>query len=82
MTNNKNLFNSNPYTYGNSSSNKIDLHNSLLFQVEYYIEVAADLLAIGVLNGTEYFKVKTLLRSTDPEVKNIGVKFLHEKSKI
>lgn len=46
------------------------------------IEVAADLLAAGIISSDSYFKLKALLRSTDPEVRQMGLKFISEKSKL
>lgn len=46
------------------------------------IEFAADLLAAGSITGTDYFRVKHMLKSNDPDVKALGRTFLHEKSKL
>jgi hypothetical protein len=46
------------------------------------IEIAADLLAAGIISSDSYFKLKALLRSTDPEVRQMGLKFISEKSKL
>ena len=46
------------------------------------IEIAADLLAVGIITSDNYFKLKALLRSIDPEVRAMGLKFIDEKSKL
>jgi hypothetical protein len=46
------------------------------------IEIIADLLAAGIITSDSYFKLKTLLRSTDLEVRQLGLKFISEKSKL
>lgn len=46
------------------------------------LELAADLLATGSITGPDYFRVKHMIKSSDPEVKALGRTFLHEKSKL
>lgn len=46
------------------------------------IETAADLLASGIITSENYFKLKALMRSSDPEVRAMGLKFIEEKSKL
>ena len=46
------------------------------------IELAADLLAVGAITGPDYFRVKHMIKSNDPDVKALGRTFLHEKSKL
>lgn len=47
-----------------------------------YLEIAADLLAGGVITAKDYFKVKLLLKSPDEEVRNAGIIFLNQKAKL
>ena len=65
------------FTHGSVNSS-INLINDSLEQ----IEVAADLLAAGIISSDSYFKLKALLRSTDPEIRQMGLKFISEKSKL
>lgn len=46
------------------------------------LELAADLLAAGSITGPDYFRVKHMIKSSDPDVKALGRTFLHEKSKL
>lgn len=46
------------------------------------IELAADLLAANVITGADYFRVKHMVKSNDPDVRALGRTFLHEKSKL
>lgn len=46
------------------------------------LELAADLLATGSITGPDYFRVKHMIKSNDPDVKALGRTFLHEKSKL
>lgn len=46
------------------------------------LELAADLLAAGLITGPDYFRVKHMIKSSDPDVKALGRTFLHEKSKL
>jgi hypothetical protein len=47
-----------------------------------YIETVADLLAAGIITSDNYFKLKALMQSPDPEVRQLGLKFIEEKSKL
>jgi hypothetical protein len=57
-----------------------------LSKVEHWylekIEIAADLLAGQVITSAEFFKLKMLLKSKDPEVRKLGEIFLNEKTKL
>lgn len=57
-----------------------------LSKVEHWyleqIEMAADLLAGQVITSAEFFKLKMLLKSKDPEVRKLGEIFLNEKTKL
>lgn len=69
----------------NGSVGTNGLHGVLLNPFEAYtadIELAADLLASGVITGPEYFKVKHMIKSSDEEVVSLGRIFLHEKVKL
>ena len=46
------------------------------------LELAADLLAGGCITGPDYFRVKHMIKSKDPDVRALGRTFLHEKSKL
>lgn len=47
-----------------------------------YVEAVADLLAAGIITSDNYFKLKALMQSPDPEVRQLGLKFIEEKSKL
>lgn len=65
----------------NGYFNKITFNDPVIDWLKK-VEIIADLLASEIITPQIYFKLKALLQSQDPEVRNLGLKFIEEKSKL